>query len=206
MEELAAGRGALVVDSEGMIYAGSRTVASLEGETLFSEGRAIGELRDGYLYRAGGSDAVGRLHGSIPARGVTLTFEDGVSVPNLRPMLVDVLRFEQGQYLIRLADGSQAWVPAALIGLVIMAADEAGKCDPNRGEGVLVRPSGEPVSFTRCEIQDDVLVLQTADGPVVVSPDQAPQILYGQSEVRFADALLGTMQTADAKAEEYENS
>jgi len=110
-----------------------------------------------------------------------------------------VLRFDQGQYLIRLADGSQAWVPAALIGLVIMAADEAGKCDPDRGAGVLVRPSGEPVSFTRCETQDDVLVLETTDGPVVVASDQAPEILYGQSEVQFADALLGRTEVADAK-------
>src|SRR3954471_2472814 len=109
MEELAAGRGALVVDGQGTIYAGSRAVASFEGETLVSGGRQIGELRDGYIYRTGGSDAVGRLHGSIPARGVTLTFADGTSVANVRPMLVDVLRFDQGQYLIRLADGSQAW-------------------------------------------------------------------------------------------------
>ena len=196
MEGLAAGRQVLLVDGSGIIRAGSRGVASLEGQTLFVESRPIGELRDGYLYETGSARAAGRLRGSIPARDVQLEFTDGTFAPSLRPMVVDVLRLENQRYLIRLASGSQAWIPAsALLGLALMGANEAGACDPGRGDGVLLRPSGEPVSFIRCEQQDDVLMLETDDGEIAVAADQAQEVIYGRVEVQFANALLAAHGT-----------
>lgn len=191
MEELAAGRGVLLVDELGVIRAGSRSVASLSGDTLYIGNRAVGYLRGGELYRMEGGSAVGRLHGSLPARDVWLTFRDGFSAPSLRPMFVDVLRFENGRYLVRLADGSEAWIPAAaMMGLAVLAAGETGECDASRGVGVLVRPSGEPISFSHCWRLDDALVLETPNGTVVVAPDEVQEIIYGSSEVQFADALM----------------
>lgn len=191
MEGLASGQRVLLVDASGVIRAGSRGVASLQGETLFIENRAAATLRNGYLYTMDGGPAVGRLRGAIPARDVWLEFMDGTSAPNLRPMLVDVLRLENGRYLVRLANGTEAWLPVAALGLAVLGTHETGECDPNRGAGVLVRPSGEPVSFSSCERQEDVLVLQTDDGAVAVAPDQAQEIIYGPSGIRFAQSIVG---------------
>jgi hypothetical protein len=192
MEQLAAGRRVLLVDGSGVIRAGTRGVANLTGDTLYLENRSVGVLGEhGYLYRTGSSEIAGRLRGAIPGRDVWLEFQDGRSAPNLRPMMVNVLSLNGGRYLIELADGSRALVPvAAIVGLAVMAANDGGNCDPGRGAGVLIRTSGEPVGFATCERQDDVLVLRTGSGTVLISPDQVHEIIYGSTEVRFAGGLI----------------
>jgi hypothetical protein len=191
LQEVASGRAVLTVEQDGLIRAGTQGLARLEGDAFYAQGRELGYLRDGYLYQLDNSTALGRLRGTLPGRDIPLEFTDGVSAPNLRPMIVDVLRLENGRYLIRLANGSEAWIPmAALFGITLVGAADAGDCDPSRGEGVVVRTSGEPISFSQCERQDDVLVLQTANGPVVLDPDEAGEVIYGSSEIQLADSAL----------------
>lgn len=191
LEEFSAGRSVLAVEESGLIRAGSRGLARLEDDTFWAQGQEVGYLRDGFLYDVDRSTPLGRLRGTMPGRNVPLQFTEGVSTSNLRPMLVDVLRLENRRYLIRLADGSEAWVPvAALLGVVVVAANDSGECETSYGEGVVLRRTGEPIRFSQCEREDDVLTLQTADGPVVVDTDEVGEVIYGSSEVQLADAAL----------------
>jgi hypothetical protein len=152
----------MMIDSSGLIRAGSH-LARFEGANILSEGRLIATLQDGVVYRDG-ITGVGRFQGLLPANSVRLDFGDGISATNVRPMFVDVLKFEDGRYLVKLATGEEAWVVPTGLSLAILSMAKSEQCDSGQGPGILVRKSGEPISFERCDPQDSILLLTTTDG------------------------------------------
>ncbi len=119
-------------------------------------------------------------------------------------MVVDVIGFRQGQYLIRLAGGEIFAIPPeavaaiALLGLHQLVAG----CPQNDREGAVVRNSGEMVRFRHCEQRDGVYVLVTDDGDAMIDAYDVKGVLSGDGipGVQGDDARRKLIEDAQATA------
>lgn len=149
-------------------------------------------LTDGVIYDLDGSVAIARLRGAIPGSAVPLEFTGGASGYSLRPILVDVLELRGGRYLVKLASGQEAWVPVGALALGVMALDDEGSCATDSGAGLLIRTSGEPFQFDRCDERDGVVVLETGMGPGAIAKEEVARVLFGEEAMQFVASNLNS--------------
>lgn len=178
LADIAENRASLVIQ-DGVVRVGTQEVGSLQGANLFARGRLVGRLEaDGLLVEEPSGAVRGRLRGFIPQDGGRLELADGTTSNVARSIAVDILGYNEGSYLVRLASGQTATYHGVLTAVALTAAILATDCDSSDRSGFALRISGEVVPFTSCRSDRDVVTLAANEGPVLLDRREIVGLMY----------------------------
>ncbi|HEY5070404.1 MAG TPA: hypothetical protein VII63_00090 [Caulobacteraceae bacterium] len=200
------------VNRGGAISAAGQPMARIysDGEVV-GAGRKLGyfSAQDSLLYEYtsdGGTRKVAALKGFVTENGVKLVTREGGTLMRIlrRDVAMDIIGMGDGQYLVRLADGTQAWLPSAAVAtLALLAVPQLlFGCPTQDHEGAVVRKSGEIVRFKTCEERGNAYIVSDGESTTIIDAYDVETILTGDGipGIQGDDASQAMVRNAQVAA------
>lgn len=183
----------LSLDSGGVIEAGSRPIAIFKDSEILYDNKVVGVLDDGWIYEVKDGvriKPIARLHAFVPGNLAGLDAGRAFDSPLMTNRLfVNVLRVENGSYLVRLADQSPVSIRSEAAILALVAVNDGGPTCP-QNNGTLIRHSGQALAFDSCTKDDGVFRLETANGLVIIDANEVADLVPGSLAVDAGQAAI----------------
>jgi hypothetical protein len=173
----------------GKLFADGKVIGQIDpgtGDIMGPRGVPAGYLsaEDARIYefgRNGQPTAIAELRGFTRENGVSLRSTPyGSTIRVLQDRVnMEVLKIQNGRYLIRLPDQTVGWVPASDVSLLILSLAQSQHHCVQQHSGELVFREGNTLQFSNCQEQNGIYSVQTTDGLQDFQETDVAEVIVG---------------------------